>query len=363
MRILDRYITKSLIFSFLSCIIVFIGLYVIIDIFTHLDDFLEQKVEFILFIKYYLSFLPTIFIQVSSYCIFLATIFTLNRLNRDNELIAIRASGQTIWQVTRNIIMTGVVLSFMIFMVNEKILPVTQGMHEEISNRLEPARRNQTNKIIQHLTCYGNNNRLIYANSFNVNENTLEQINILEHDSKQNVISKVVAQKAVYSGGEWIFYKVLVYDFFSDGEPKHEPFYFEEKAINIVEKPKVLLQQRQRLELMNTTQLGRYIERISKSGAKQAVRNLKVDFYNRFASSFSGVILIMLAISFAFTTKKRSSSIISFGVFVSLSFVYYLCSVLGIAFGKEGMLIPFLAVWLTPMIFLGLSIYFIQVLP
>ncbi len=363
MRILDRYIVKSLILSFLACVMIFMGLYVIIDIFTHLDDFLEQKVGLGLFVNYYLTFLPTIFIQISSYCIFLATIFTLTRLNRDNELIVMRASGQNIWQVTRNIIMMGILMSFMIFMVNEKIIPITQNIHEEISDRLEPAQRNKTSQIIQYLTCYGSNNRLIYANSFNVDENTLEQINILEHDSNQNVISKVVAQKAVYNGNEWIFYKVLVYDFFSDGEPKHEPFYFEEKAINIVEKPKILLQQRQKLELMNTSQLSQYIDRISKSGAKQAVRNLKVDYYNKFASSFSAVILIMIAISFAFTTKKRSSNIISFGVFVALSFVYYLCSVLGIAFGKEGILIPFLAVWLTPIMFLGLSIYFIQILP
>ena len=363
MRILDRYIIRSLALIFLACVFVFLSLYVVIDVFTKLDDFLKNSFDVGLVINYYLTFLPSIFVQVSPYCVFLATIFTFSRLNRENEIIAMRASVQSIWQITKHIMFFGAILSFFIFMINEKIVPVTQAIHEDIDEKIESSGSGGSAQIIKNIYFYGVGNRLIYAYSFQPKDNTLQQINILEQDNKQNVISKVIAERAVWKDNAWTFYKCLVYDYFRDGEPKHEPYYFEEKQMDILENPKKLLQQKKRIELMNTAQLSDYILRISKSGAVEILRDLRVDLYQKYASPFSCLVLIFLAIPFSFLTGRRHSGINSLGIFLATSFLYYLFSVVGIALGKEAILTPFFAVWLAPMIFLGLSIYLIERMP
>jgi len=274
-----------------------------------------------------------------------------------------RASGQSIWQITKHIISFGAILSILIFTVNERIVPAAQTLHDKISEKIESPGAISGQQLIKNVYFYGTGNRLIYAYSFSPKDNTLQQVNILEQDNKQNIISKVIAEKAVWKDNHWTFYKCLIYDFYTDGEAKHEPYFFEEKQMDILESPKKLLQQKKRIELMNTTQLAEYISRISKSGAVEVVRDLKVDLYQKFASPLSCIVLIFLAIPFSFLTGRKHTGVNTFGIFIASSFLYYLSSVVGIALGKEAILIPFLAAWLAPLLFLGLSVYLIQRMP
>ena len=65
MRILDRYIFKSVFSSFIGCILTFQFLYVIVDIFSHLSDLLKDRIKLPVLGLYYLSYLPVIFVQVT----------------------------------------------------------------------------------------------------------------------------------------------------------------------------------------------------------------------------------------------------------------------------------------------------------
>ncbi|PIP18633.1 MAG: hypothetical protein COX41_07185, partial [Candidatus Omnitrophica bacterium CG23_combo_of_CG06-09_8_20_14_all_41_10] len=67
MRILDRYILKSVIGIFLSCIFFFLFLYVIIDVLSHLDDILKQQTHLTILIQYYLSYIPIMFVQIAPF--------------------------------------------------------------------------------------------------------------------------------------------------------------------------------------------------------------------------------------------------------------------------------------------------------
>ncbi|MDD5237146.1 MAG: LptF/LptG family permease, partial [Candidatus Omnitrophica bacterium] len=77
MRILDRYILKSMWNTFIGCVLLFLFLYVIIDLFSNLDDLLKQRVAIELLAKYYLAFLPIIFVQTSPIACLLATVYSL----------------------------------------------------------------------------------------------------------------------------------------------------------------------------------------------------------------------------------------------------------------------------------------------
>lgn len=111
MRILDRYILRSVLAVFFGCLLVFLFLYIIIDVFSHLDDILKQRVELLLLLKYYGSFLPIIFVQVTPICCLLSTLYAFGKLNRDNEIIAMRSSGLSVLQITKTIIIFGLVVS------------------------------------------------------------------------------------------------------------------------------------------------------------------------------------------------------------------------------------------------------------
>ena len=126
MRIIDRYIIKSLIPPLVGCLATFVFLYIIIDLFGHLDEILKNKVAFLTLFDYYLSSVPIIFIQTAPIATLLSSIYVLGTLNNHNEVTALKAGGMSIKQVLRPFIILGLMMRIAIFLVNEKIVPQTQ---------------------------------------------------------------------------------------------------------------------------------------------------------------------------------------------------------------------------------------------
>ena len=56
MRILDRYILNSIVKIFISNILTFSFLYILIDIASNLQDLIERKVPYEILLQYYSSF-------------------------------------------------------------------------------------------------------------------------------------------------------------------------------------------------------------------------------------------------------------------------------------------------------------------
>ena len=97
MRILDNYINKSIIIIFITTVLVFCFLYVLIDITGILDEIIDRAVPIGILIQYYLSYFPIILVQSSSMACLIATLFTFSRLNNNNEIIVMRSSGLNFW--------------------------------------------------------------------------------------------------------------------------------------------------------------------------------------------------------------------------------------------------------------------------
>lgn len=365
MRILDRYILKSVLGLFITCMLVFIFLYVIVDLFTNLEDILKYHINLRVVIEYYLSFLPLIFIQVVPIACLLATLYTFGKLNRDNEIIAMRASGLSIFQITKTVIIFGLLMSLAVFWVNDRLNPqslsLTQKLRDEIENKNKDPAKQST--AIDNLSMYGMKNRLFFVIKFIPAENTMEGITILEHDERQNIIKKIVASKGVYAEGLWRFYQVITYDFDEDGQTKQEPQYLEEEIMAIPETPHEFLTQRQRPDYMTIAQLDDYIWKLSKSGATGVIRNLKVDLYERFTAPFTSVLIVLLGIPFALRMRKRATGLSSIGLSMMMGFFFYVANAVSIAFGKAGILMPILSASLAQIVAFLLSLYFIYSLP
>lgn len=366
MRILDRYIFKSALFLFFGCLCMFSFLYVVIDVFSHLDEILRQKASLQVLAQYYLWYLPLIFVQVAPIAALLATLYTFAKLNRFNEIIAMRAAGLSVFQISKTLIIFGVILSLFVFWVNEKFVPRSVTATEKIKSQMEQRDSKKPQKsaeFIDNLSIYGSKNRLFFVNKFNIATNTMEGITILEHDANQNITRKIVAHKGVYIDGLWTFYQSITYDFDANGQIVHEPLYLEEEIMSIPESPKDFISQRQRPEYMNIAELQNYILKLSNSGATTVIRNLNVDLYQRFTTCLTSIIIILLGIPFSLMIKKRSAGLSSIGLAIVVGFAYYVLNAVSIALGKAGMVTPLLSASLSHIVVLTLSIYLISGLP
>jgi len=366
MRILDRYILKSIITIFITCIFLFLFLYVVIDILSHLDDILKHKTHYMVLIQYYLWYLPIMFVQISPFACLLSTIYTFSKLNHNNEIIAMRASGLSIFYITKTALVFGAVVSLFVFLINGRLMPQAMNITQKIKIQMEEGIKKKPDKkheAISNLSMYGLKNRLFFVNKYYLDTNTLEGITILEHDEEQNLTRKIVARKGVYEEGLWKFYNSITYNFDSNGQIIEEPLYLEEEIMTIPEGPKDFLAQRQRPESMTIAQLDTYIWKLSKSGATNVIRNLKIDLYQKFTSPFTSLIIILLGIPFSLMIHKRATGLSSIGISIMVGFLYYIIDAVFIAIGRGGAIPPFAAASLSHVIALTFSLIFINNLP
>lgn len=366
MRILDRYILKSVSSIFLVCLLSFFFLFIIIDLFSHLQVILENKVGLDILKQYYLTYLPVIFVQISPFCCLLATLYTFARLNHNNEIIAMRSSGLSIFQITKTVIIFGVIVSVFVFWINDKFVPSYRLLNENAKEAMETGRKKKKVKepeVIEPLAIYGLKNRLYFANKFFPANKTMEDITILEHDAKQNITKKIVADKGIYQDGLWRFYKSITFTFDENGQLTEGPQFLEEEIMTLTETPQEFINQRQSVDFMTVSGIEEYIWRLSKSGAVTVIRNLKVDLYQRFTSPLTNLIIILLGIPFSLKIKKRATGLSSLGLSLMLGFLYYVLNAISIALGKAGILMPFLAVSLSHIVAILFSVYLIGTIP
>ncbi len=357
MRILDRYILKSVAGIFIGTLFTFAFLFILIDTFGNLEDFIEKKVPMDVLVQYYLSFLPVIVAQTSTMACLIATLFTYSNLSANNEVVAIRASGMNFWQVTRPAIIFALFVTAVVFLINEKFVPQSTMMTQDIrENKIKVvlSDKDKGRPVIKNLTFYGMKNRLFFIDSFDPNNFELTGITIIGHDNQQNLIEKTVALKGKWTGIAWKFFncQVTSYNTALPNVPGDIKL-FDEKLMDIKENPKDFLRQRLDITAMNLRQLHDYISRFKGSGAVKTINNLRVDYHQKITFPLRNVVIILVGLPLVLLSggKRKAATFTSIAIALAIGFLYYVLDAVGLALGKGGGLPPWASAWLAPSFF------------
>lgn len=135
MILLYRYILYNFIRNLGMIMASFITIYLLIDFFEKIDNFLEKGKPMALVIKFFLLNIPFIIEQMSPVCILLAGVVTLGVLNHSNELIALKSCGIPLKKITAPIIGAGMVCTLLFLSMSQLILPKTVATTNHIWNK------------------------------------------------------------------------------------------------------------------------------------------------------------------------------------------------------------------------------------
>lgn len=365
MRILDNYILKSIIAAFAATILIFAFLYILVDAASNLDEIIGRKVGLKIMAQYYFSFFPIILTQTASVACLIASLLTFSRLSNNNEIIALRSSGLNFWKITRPALWFCVLVSVFLFWINERFVPTATVSSEQIRDEniiLKSDKDRKKTQPIKNLTFYGLKNRLYFIDSFNPGTYELEGITIIEQDNNQNPVQKINALNGKWIGIAWKFYQCQVNLFDPENiNVTKELKYYPEKLMDIKETPQDFLRQRINITAMNIHQLNDYIKRISNSGATKAIRERRVDLYQKLAFPFTTISIVLVGMPLALLTGRRKAfTFTSLGIAIAAGFFFKVIEAVGLALGKDGALPPILSAWLAPLIFLGVGFYLIR---
>jgi lipopolysaccharide export LptBFGC system permease protein LptF len=128
-RRLDRYVGFSFLWHFVLSLVAVVGLYVVIDTFRNLDDFLEKegivgKIRCILI--YHAYQIPVLLTQFLPLVTLLAGIISLSRLARYNELNAMKAAGVSMRRALAPILLASLAIGALSAANQELLVPTME---------------------------------------------------------------------------------------------------------------------------------------------------------------------------------------------------------------------------------------------
>ncbi|MBI2481450.1 MAG: LptF/LptG family permease, partial [Planctomycetia bacterium] len=127
MSTFDRYLLRLFAKVLLACFLSMVGLYIVIDAFGNLDEFLgygrKQGGVLAVIADYYSARVPWFFDHASGLLALVAGMFAITWLQRTNELTALMAAGITTKRIVRPLLAAAIVVSLMAAANRELVIP------------------------------------------------------------------------------------------------------------------------------------------------------------------------------------------------------------------------------------------------
>ncbi|MBN1165156.1 MAG: LptF/LptG family permease [Candidatus Krumholzibacteriota bacterium] len=347
MKIHDRYILSGFWRNVLLGILAFLVIYVTVDINEKIDNFIDHHATVLEISSYYFFKLPWIILLITPVSILLATVFTLGKLSRQNELTAFIASGTSLLRVSSPIIISALSITLFSIAFGEFVVPSANRRGERImAVDIEENQQRGNFKYKANLHYQGENDRTYYAERYDISLKIMKNVIIQEYDDSQ-LIRRIDAKKVFWDGGKWVLIDGIIREFLPAGEIVTT---FERRAgDDLPEKPEDLAKEEIEPEEMNFLELRQYIDRIRRGGG--AIDKYLVDLYFKFSFPFTNVIFAMIGIALS-SAKRKPSLATGFGMTLLISFTYYGILRIGQALGHSGVMQPVLAAWSGNLLFL-----------
>ena len=355
MRILEKYTIKSFMPPMIYCAIAFIFMYMITDLFGHLDEILRNKVGLGLLIEYYYLLIPIIFVQVIPIAILLAVVYVFSNMNRHNEITAMKSTGINVMGIAKPFLLLGIAASLAVMLINEMLVPranvITKKIKQDYIERIKGAVKKDA--VLKDVALYAQDNRLFYIKEFDTVKRKLNEIIILEHDPLNNIKTKIVAKSGRWEKNKWVFLNCIIYNLDYNGEVLGKPEVYTRKAMDFKETPADFYRGQYQADLMNFSQLAEYVRKFYKVD-KRIARQIAVDLYYKTSFPFISFIVVLLGIGFGLNTR-RGGALWGIGTSIGISFLYYGVMDICLALGKGGWLPAGLAAWSANILFFGLG--------
>ena len=215
MNLLDRYIFAQFTRNLAMVASALICIYLLIDFFEKIDNFLEAGKSAMMTARYLLLKIPLIIDQLFPVCLLLAGVITLGIMNQDREFMALEAGGISVKRIVAPILVATIFFTALGLMAGEWVVPSTiretnRIWHEEV-NRSKPQ------GVVRNGMVFYKGARGIY--SFRRSPESITRFNqfsYVEWGLDYDLKFQITARTAEWQGGAWKFnnghFKILSTD-------------------------------------------------------------------------------------------------------------------------------------------------------
>lgn len=343
MDILNRHITSSVVKIFLSTLSLCILLVLSVDLFSSLDQYVQNDVSIFEIIKITILYIPEASLLVLPPTILFSVTFFLSQLFTNNEMIALLSAGISYKRVIKPIIFFAIAIVFIFFIVSEGVSLNSKVDRESLKKQLFNSNNNGLNNT--NITMRDDeNNYVIYSSFYRENEKKLVDVILVHQNESGQIEYRMDSPTAIWSeeNKDWIFNDAVISNISSDNSE------ITQKLIGKFENPKINLDPNLFRNLsndINTLALSSAINYLNQQ-KKYDIDSWYInctEFYDRLFSAFTAFVMVAIALSINYKGKKN---IFLFAIFYSIlvAVIYYVSKMLFQIVARQGVIQPIYSV-------------------
>ena len=365
MKVFDRHILVTWVKSFSLVLGATLGLLILEDIYDDLIDLIGYGAGLRDVAHYYLVLLPSFLPTVLPVSLMISILFSLGRLHRNNEIIAMRTCGLSLLRITRTLWIAGFAVSIGLFFLNAHLVPwsVEQSRNTVADLKYAHADRCQETEdigVIHSLTFYNfAERRLWFMNRFNERTYRGFGVTVSLLDLERREAHRIVADEVYYDNVDygWVFLhgREIWFDAAANEPVRSLPFERREFA-ELTEDPMLMKYLEDRPKNLSLRELTMVTNQLSEGGDPR-VRAYQVRYHGILANPVSAMIAVALAVPFA-VAGVRVNPMIGVSKSIGLFFLYYLVSNVATLSGERGLLDPISSAWLPNALMLAVAFWF-----
>ena len=346
--ILDWYIIKKFIGTYIYAILLIISIAIVFDFNENLSKFTQYHAPWrAIIFDYYANFIPYYSNLFSPLFVFIAVIFFTSKLAGNSEIIAMLAAGVSIKRLMRPYMLSCVVIAGLTFYLNSFVIPHGTVIRQNFETLHRNSKKNTSAEDIQlfvakNTTAYIQNYDDQYKRGYGFSLVKIKNKKIVSHLTAMEIQYDTIADsKYHWKLSNW---KIRTLK----GLKEHIQSGATKDTVLLME-PTDLVYSKGQQETFTSPELLDYISKQTSRGSGNVVQ-YEVEFHKRIAMSFSSFILTIIGLTLS-SRKRKGGMGLSLGIGLALSFSYIMLQTVSATFAIQDNTPPMLAAWIPNIIF------------
>jgi LPS export ABC transporter permease LptG/LPS export ABC transporter permease LptF len=353
-RILDEYVVREFLNTFLLVLTGFVLLMLVFTFFDLVGDILRNHIPLATVGAYLVNLTPDMLYQIAPLAVLIAALVTFGVLNRNSEIIAMKATGISLYRLVIPIVSIAAILSVSLFLFDQYYLPQANRRQEALRNTIK-GRPPQTvlhpeRNWIFGQPRLGEPGRIFYYQFFDPDHKEFANLSIFEFDPSTFQLTRRIFAARVYRDTDrstWNFQSGWVRDM-NGAEPTAFREFSQTTFSEIHEDPGYFTKENLQSQEMNFSQLDGYIRDLRQSGFD--TMRLRVALWHKLAYPLIAIVMAVLAIPFALSMGRRGS-LTAIAMAIAVALAYWVVDGLFGAMGNVNYLPAALAAWSSDILF------------
>ena len=361
MKLVSRYLLSNLVRPWLYILFGFTAIAVLVDLFDNFVNFMEAGTPIPSVLLYYAAFVPTYLPFMLPISLLLALLYALWKLGKNSEITAMRASGLSLWQLSRPYLSLGLGCAIVLLAVNEWFNPWAARWTRTFRDVQDDGE-----KACLVPVAYKNTpaRRVWRINTFDIrpaHDYEMRGLSLTQQRPDGSDEYRIDADRARWIDGRWWFEKLDIHRF----NALNDPVGAAEKRPGmdmdmLTETPADFLNETKDIENNESSAADIRAFILGHPDISARTRaSLWVDWHYRLAAPWLCIIVILVGIPFGMQTGRRGMGM---GILAALLvfFGYWVLMGLCLTWGKRQLISPALAGWLPATAFLLLGLLMLR---